>query len=494
VIITRPPSEPGSSPNGTGGQTSAPTGAATPLPKLILNGDLPFPTSILVASDAGDIALVDLGAGTIGGTIARTQRPSAITVTATGVVACICITTSAFVDGYPTKYDVRLRTFTRATTPIRDEPVVVLTGTPDPRLPATAWDHVTTSISFSPDDRSALVGWSTQDGRVWHSGLLVVDISAGTVVAEQAFPDMTSGEGDARRLVAAPRVVGLGADGTVFVARSWAEWGSANVETEPTRIGDDAYRATLADGAVTGFAPISDAANCGPSFVRAGARPGGGMWLTCTTQSGTLTLRRVAADGTSLGSESMPRTGFIDGDTTAVSPDGQTFYAWDPGSWTLTRIDLATGTRSDKRLVSGAASVDPMTALGRWLAPTADAKSILRGALVSSPDGSRLYVLATQPVVDDRRPTGSAGILVVDAATLEVLDHWPPNADLISIALSADGSLLYAAGLPGVDASGAPRSAQGASVTVYDTATGQEQLVAGQLGSSMLSFPRSIVP
>ena len=493
VIATRPPTQPGSSPSGA--NPNGPTSIlATPLPKLMLNGELPFPRSILVANDTGDIALVDLTTGTLGASIARSQWPSALTVTGTNAVACVCITTSEPIDGYPTRFDVRLKTFTRTTTPIRDDPVVELVGTPDPRTPATAADHVWTSISFSPDDRLAYVGWSTRDGRVWHGGILVVDIGAGVVANSVEFPDMTAGEGDARRSVFAPRVLGLGADGTLFLARSWAEWGSANVETEPARFGDDAYGATVSGGAVADVAPISDAASCGPTFVRAGPRPGGGMWLTCVSQSGTLTLRRVAADGTSLGSESMPRTGFVDGDTAAVSPDGQTFYAWDPGSSTLTRIDLSTGARRDERLSSQTASVDPLAALGRWLAPAADAKSILRGALVASPDGSRLYVLATRPIVDEQRPTGSAGILVVDAATLAVIDHWPPNADLVSIALSPEGSLLYAAGLPGVDASGATRPGQGASVTVFDTATGQERLVAGQLGPSMLSFPRSIVP
>jgi hypothetical protein len=135
-----------------------------------------------------------------------------------------------------------------------------------------------------------------------------------------------------------------------------------------------------------------------------------------------------------------------------------------------------------------------MTALGRWLAPSADAKSILRGAILVSPDSRRLYVLAAQPVVDERLPTGSAGILVVDAATLQVLDHWPPPADLMSMALNADGSLLYAAGLPGVDASGVSSLRQGASVTVFDTASGAQRLVAGQLGMGMLSFPGPLVP
>lgn len=495
VVITRP-LPPAGSPNPTSGASSRPSsGPATPLPKLTIGeGDLPFPSKIIIANETGDMSLVDLATGSISGSIARTQWPSAMTVTSAGLVVCICMTTSDQVDGYPTRVDVRLKTFTRTTTPIQDDPVKVLVGTPDPRTPAFSADHVWTSVSFSPDDRYALLGWSTRDGLVWHSGLLVVDIGAATIVGEEAFPDMTAGEGDARRTVGAPRVLGLADDGSVYLARSWAEWGSANVEVEPTRVGDDAYQATLANGVLSGLVPFSDAANCGPSFARAGSRPGGGLWVSCLSQLGSLTVRRVAGDGTSLSSESMARSGFVDGDTTAVSPDGHTFYAWDPGSSTLTRIDLETGERTDQRLAGAEASIDPLAAVGRWLAPATDAKSILRGAILVSPDGSRLYVLGATPVVDERLPTGSAGVLVVDAASLRVIDHWPPPADLMSIALSADGSLLYAAGLPGVDASGAQQLAQGASVTVFDTATGNVRLIAGQLGMGMLSFPTRIVP
>jgi hypothetical protein len=496
VVITRPPQQPAGSPNPTGAATNAPSGvpAATVLPKLQLNAELPFPSRILVANEMGDIALVDLGLGTIGGSIARAQWPSSMTVTANGVVVCICITTGAFVNGYPTHFDVRLRTFTRATTPIRDVPIDLLVGTPDRRVPATVADHVWTSVSFSPDGRYAFVGWSTQDNLVWHSGLLIVDIEAGSIAGRRPFPDMTAGEGDARRTVGAPRVLGGADDGNLILARSWAEWGSANVETEPIAVGDDGYAATFADGRLSDLAPIDEAADCGPSLERAGALPGSGFWLACVSNQGTYTVRRIAGDGSVLGSESITRTGFVDGDTTAVSADGRVFYFWDPGSSTLTRIDLSSGDRVNQRLAASTAAIDPMTAVGRWLAPAADAKSMLRGAILVAPDGSRLYVLATQPVVDPRAPGGSNGILVVDAATLQVLDRWPPTADLVSMALNSDGTLLYATGLPGVDASGKSSVAQGASVTVYDTSTGAELLIAGQLGIGMLSFPGPVVP
>lgn len=495
VIVTRPSQQPAGSPNPTGGGPSAPsTAVATPLPRLHVNGDAPFPSRILVANEAGDIALIDLGLGTISGSIARAQWPSAMSVTGTGLVVCICITTADAVGGFPTTLDVRVKSFTRATTPIRDDPVRVLTGTPDPRDPATRLEHVLTSTAFSPDDRSAYVGWSARDGRVWHSGVLVVDIAAGAVVREQRFPDMTAGDGDAHRRVAAPRVLGTDGAGRLALAREWAEWGSSNVDVVPARARDEAFTSSIAAAGEPELMRLPDAASCGGTYLRAGAVPGGGTWLTCLAAGGSLDLLRVAGDGTGLGTETITRTGSIDGDTTTVSPDGATFYAWDPGSFSLARIDLTTGERTDRRLVRTAASIDPLAAVGRWLAPAADAKSILRGAILVSPDGARLYVLTTLPVADERQPAGSAGILVVDAATLDVIDHWSPTADFVSIALNADGSLLYSAGMPGVDATGAAMASQEASVTVFDTETGDVRLVAGELGGSMLNFPGPIVP
>jgi DNA-binding beta-propeller fold protein YncE len=229
-------------------------------------------------------------------------------------------------------------------------------------------------------------------------------------------------------------------------------------------------------------------------MTRAGSLADGGSWTGCDGGQGTYTVRLLHAGAGRALSVSMARTGSVDGETTALSSDGQVLYSWAPGSSTLTRLVLDTGERIDQRLDNGTAAVDPLTALGGWLAPSAAAKAILRGAVLVSPDGSRVYVLGTEAADDVRAPAGSLGIYVVDASTLRVIDHWAPSADFVSLALNADGSLLYAAGLPGVDAAGAPSLAQEASVTVYDTATGAQRLIAGRLGQGMLSFPGPIVP
>jgi hypothetical protein len=87
---------------------------------------------------------------------------------------------------------------------------------------------------------------------------------------------------------------------------------------------------------------------------------------------------------------------------------------------------------------------------------------------------------------------GSAGVFAFDAATLEPVGHWPPLADLMSIAVSADGRFVYAAAMAGFDAEG-NEAPYGASITVYDVADGSVRLVAGQLGTAELLFPGATV-
>lgn len=80
-----------------------------------------------------------------------------------------------------------------------------------------------------------------------------------------------------------------------------------------------------------------------------------------------------------------------------------------------------------------------------------------------------------------------------DSESLAPLGNWAPTADFVSLAVSRDGRFVYAAGAPGVDASGTP-SGFGASITVYDTSDGSVRMVAGQLGhDNDLSFPLPIL-
>ena len=107
--------------------------------------------------------------------------------------------------------------------------------------------------------------------------------------------------------------------------------------------------------------------------------------------------------------------------------------------------------------------------------------------MVESPDGTRLYALGLLP--SDGRQGRSTGIWVFDTRTLNWLDHWTPRALLTSLAVSADGAFVYAAGAPGADADGDVRPWP-ASITVYDAMSGEVQVLYGSVSAdSWITFP-----
>ena len=168
-------------------------------------------------------------------------------------------------------------------------------------------------------------------------------------------------------------------------------------------------------------------------------------------------------------------------------------WLWDPFGWWLTRVDLASGATQTRQLQRPTASAAGdelgglLQGLWAWFAPSAEAKMLIQPAMAFSPEAKRLYLVASaSPSPQDG--AGSAGILVIDPDTLDVLDRWAPFADVGSIAVSADGRFVYAAGLPGVDASGAVARTWEASLAAYDACTGEVRLIVGRLGSSWLFF------
>ena len=113
-------------------------------------------------------------------------------------------------------------------------------------------------------------------------------------------------------------------------------------------------------------------------------------------------------------------TGGIDAELVAPSPDGRSVFVWDPSTLAITRVDLATGSTTIGHGTTGtaAAATGPLAALGGWLAPTAAAKSVLRGGVVVSPDGTRVYAIGVQATAGVGGPSGSSGVFAFDATTL----------------------------------------------------------------------------
>jgi hypothetical protein len=494
VIVTRPPNDPGKSqaPSGPATPQATPGAQATTLPKLLVQGDLPKPSQVLVAIEEGDYALVDLAVGARGAPITGATRGSQLQVRADGSFVCLCLKQSGIVGDNPTQVEVILERFDPSGALTSTIPVRAFSGAPDPRDEGRAIPehpvHVLVALTFSDGGRYGFVGWSARAHPVWQSGLLVVDLQSGAVVSELALPDVSTGEGEARQVVNAPHVVGSTAADGLLVGRSGYRWSPATSENATYASFVDAFRVQVTSGQLSGGAALPGAADCGDAISLGGALSDDGTWLACIDGGSARTVvRRLAGDGSLLGDISVYGVPDVLGESLATSADGRTLFAWNPETATLTRIDLATGERKDESGLTARAPGDALTAFGHWLAPVAAAKSLLRGAVVVSPDGTRVYAIGVKKGVGSSEFSGSAGVFAFDAASLQPSAIWQPTADFVSIALSADGRFLYAAGMPGVDERG-QQKAQQASITVFDTRDGSQRLIAGELGVDFLAF------
>jgi hypothetical protein len=493
-VITGPRDDDAGESSGPSGASSpGPSDAArsTPLPKLMRNGEVPSPDEVIVQTEMGDFAIVDLASGSIGGPLTGARYGSALQVRADGLV-CLCLSESGSVRGNPTKATVELVRFDAAGKAIRSQDIASFDGEPDPRdegVPLAEQPHVLTAMGFSEADRFGFVGWSYRAPPVWRSGLLVVDLQSGEIVSRRDLPDVTAGDGDSRRVLHPPQVVGsTGADGLV-IGRSWYDVTPVGRAEATWTFDAEAFRVGYPGGSLAEPAAVPGMAGCGDTVRFGGARVDGGTWVVCTRGGAFETrLRRVAGDGSSLPEVVVPGEEGIDGDATAISRDGSTLFAWDPAATTLTRVDIASGEMTTGSGLVARHDAGPLAALGRWIAPVAAAKSLLRSSVVLSPDGSRVYAIGVRPGVENSDMVGSAGVFVFDAATLELVEVYEPTADFVSLAIGPDGRFVYAAGMPRVDALGRSRPDQAASITVFDTADGSARLIAGQLGGGLITF------
>jgi hypothetical protein len=462
------------------------------LPKLLVTGDEPNPSVLIVRDERGDFARVDLTTGSINGPLTGKSSYSELRPDGIGGFVCLCVEESGSIGGMPTDHIVTLDRYDPRGKLSSSKPIERFSGEPDPRdesifvpeRPA----HVLTDISYSDDGRYGFVGWSARAHPVWHSGVVVVDLARGEITSRLALPDATDGEGNSRRVINAPRVVGTIQTGSVVISRSWYEWTPPASQEPLYTFENDVYRASYKSGTFSDPTRIPTASDCGDVVNRAGSLPDGGFWLACTSGGAQLTvIRRLGPDNSLLGDVRVNGGVGIDTDPTAVSADGTKLFVWDPSSGTLSRVDLASGEKTSGK---GVASVDtgPLAAFGNWLAPTAAAKSWLRGALAVSPDGTRVYAIGVKEGVGESGSAGSTGVFVFDASTLEPITVWQPTADYVSLAVSADGQLVFAAGLPGVDATGTHLITQQASITAFNTSDGSIRLIAGRLGGDALSF------
>ncbi len=458
----------------------------SPLPRLALNGPLPTATSVLVRAGAG-YAVADLTTGLLGPQIADDLGSGAIERLADGSMVCLCVATDGYASGAYTHALVILRRLDASGAQTSALTVGDYSGIPDPRtsIPTDIPPHVDIVVSFSPDGLLGFVGWTARKPPVWQAGVVVVDVVAGRVVQRIALPDLSTGPDDAMREAFGPRLV-LSPDGTeALLSRSsyWVDRGSVVYHSV-----SDHYRMSLGGSRLGDPGPFAPNAGCSDGEADAGLSAWG-AWFLCYTNGGSgFVVRRIGPDGTVLGDSQV--NGDAEGGTWLRT--GPVLYFWAPLTRTVTSVDLYSGALTSGSAPAPAAlAPGPLELLGRWLAPSAMAKVFLQPGLVVSPDGTRLYALGLAPSAGG--PAGSTGVFAFDLATLKPLGRWAPTADLVSIAISADGRFVYAAGSAGVDATGAA-SPFGSSIAVYDTRDGSVRLLAGRLGTDPLSFVTPVLP
>ncbi len=117
----------------------------------------------------------------------------------------------------------------------------------------------------------------------------------------------------------------------------------------------------------------------------------------------------------------------------ALTPDGVTLYAVNPALGVADAIDARQMTlRRAGHITVSRAEDGVLAAIGRFFFPVAEAKRIVRGGAVLSPDGRTLYAV------------GSKGIAALDTATLESRAVFQKEVAISDLALSPDGARIYA--------------------------------------------------
>jgi hypothetical protein len=490
VYLTGPafgPGKPGESSRPTPGASQ--DAAASQLPKLVTSGDLPSPSRVAVQTEMGQFAIADLSTGTVGSQLTAGSWGSQLRQAPNGDFVCFCTTTDGTAYGAYTHITVSFDRFDPTGKVSSRAQVLDVTGSPDPRYGQVPQQpgHVSAAITFSADGRYAYVGWAAREHPVWKSGIVVVALDDGSIVQRLDLPSRDDGTGDTGVYVDAPRVAGQ-AGAQVVINRSFYTWSPVLAVDASYTPGADVYTAAGSTGSLAKPVELEAAGSCGDQITLAGSLADGGMWLSCVhaEQSVTTTIRRLHADGSRAG-DTVVSFAYVDGSTSALSPDGTFLYVWDAIGLELNRIELATGNTTKARAPAPAAASNPLTALGRWIAPATLAKMLLQPGIAISPDGGRAFAIGIVGGQSGYDLSGSAGIVVFDTASMTVLGRWRPTADFVSVAVSADGSFVYAAGATQVDASG-DQTDQQASITVFNAGDGSVRLLAGQLGRRLLTF------
>lgn len=475
---------PSSSPSGIG---ASPSAAATPLPKLATYGD-PLPPTRLVVGDY-QYQILDLSTGTMSGSIGPGAGCDSVARTDDGSIACAVV-------GHAGAQGTVLVRLAMVDTAGRTTGAVTLAEyAPDayPQVPNT----VVARTMFDPARALIYVSHVTRHLDSWSISIDLFRVPSGSPAGTLEVaripatgglidnPDNGPGEMLDPELLAPQLQIAPG--GRHLVARSALVQNQGAASALFWRISLDAegrmsdplsWPSGATDGSLDDC--LGDSGFASPSAY----------YLACGPGVGT-SVRRVDLAGVLLGDTSLPSEVRTYPLVSALDAHGGALLLWSGVTRSIVRVDLATGALIGPVTAQVASSAGALGALAAvaggladWIAPPAAGKIFLQPGMVVSSDGSRVYALGLAR--GEPGPFESTGIYVFDGATLAQLAHWLPTADFISLALSADGTLLYAAGTSG-ERSGPAIQTQ-SSVTVFESVTGKIRVIAGQLGATAIFF------
>ena len=472
---------------------------ATPLPALVHEGDLPDPAKVLVQAN-NSYQVADLATGTLANLpIGRLSvGPKTMLARPGGGWVCICGDSVGSGAGRATGIDLVLESTDRTGAPGPSTAFREVRADSDPDLPIDKQPLLVDVLArASPDGRVAFVAWTARAGSAgWTAGIDVIDLATATLLSSTSLivPEADAVQ-EREKTRPAPRVAVAPAGDAILVSGFWVVEGLApTVRNVPA--GMDHWSAPF-DGRAIGTLTPAGATTVEQCEEWASGLVDSTMsYSVCRLPSGQFVVDRIGVDGKPVDRTEVPR---IDGGlfSSVFVRQGDRLFLWDPVNARLTRFDLKSATvktGTATAAVPAATGLDALAALGRqlgrWIAPTVVAKVFLEPAMVASADGTRIYALGVDPP-NGEETVGSTGIYVFDAESLAVAGHWAPTADFASLAISPDGRHVYAAGQAGVDAAGNVSDHE-ASITVYETADGSIDLIAGRLGTTPLYFPGPI--
>jgi hypothetical protein len=469
---------------------------ATPLPeRLVLGGQIPKERRLVFANG---FAMLDLATGGLT-QLARSFEWPSLPLPGDQLV-CLCVIRDAAASGGDGGPILRFGRFDQTGAPIVEQDLLSLEGVAE--APGMA-EGFNVAIALDPDRTSLYALVAQRRPPVWTVDLYVVDIETAdllTSVEIGQFPvDIDAPDASASPSPSGgPRPGGGPADGvyawassvavspggrSVLVSVDWSEVRSDNWTNQLVE-----WMVEFEPGTPPAARPISPEADLEPgdwcmsqpTFVDAEL-----LVQVCGQfdegVANGLQVRRVTADGASLGAVRIPLVPFNGGYPVSIATDRarRAVFLWNPQEHKLVRVDVDGG-----RITEAAVPASMLPG-----AETPVGQGYIGGdpGLVLSPDGRRLYAIGVGAVTGSQVGVPS-GIWVFDTDSMQLIDHWQPRAFLSSLTISSDGRFVYAAGAAGYDVNGR-ENRWPASVTVYDAATGEIQVVYGSVArDAWLSF------